>query len=497
MRKQLFPCVLALLLGILMLALAWLGATTPARADPNVHCVNLTGTGCAGDCGSCYASVQAAVGAALPGQEIRIAGGVYTGSLGTVAVITESLRLVGGYSPDLAVFDPITYQTALDAQWGGSVVVVTGTADVLLRHLMLTRGDGSGNECYSSDGCGGGIYAVTATVQMEHCAIVENVGSSSGSGAGGGVYIFHSIGSTATARIDDCLIANNAASTDGPGSGGGAFLHTPNAAAPAAILASHFELNTASAITQGLGGGVFLHYYATFGGNLFQGNAGSRGPGGPGSGGALYLWYAPGVILDRNRFLSNTASLSGDGVGGMMQAYSLVALTMTNNLVAHNAASRIGGGIYLDGWYAARGITALLIHNTLVDNDAGAAGEGIWVSRYVALDLINNLIAGHTVGVTNTHPESSLISAYANLFWNDADPIVGANSVRQDPLLWPDYHLDHASPAINRGVFTWVVTDFDGEPRPDWCFPDVGFDEFITGHGGCQHVYLPLVVRNT
>ena len=103
----------------------------PARAGSNVHCVNQTGTGCDAVCGGgCYASVQAAVDAASPGHEIRIAAGDYTDLAGTVAVITKELALRGGYDSTCAGFDPDLYHTILDAQWGGSVVSISNAGDV-------------------------------------------------------------------------------------------------------------------------------------------------------------------------------------------------------------------------------------------------------------------------------------------------------------------------------------------------------------------------------
>jgi hypothetical protein len=76
----------------------------------------------------------------------------------------------------------------LDAQWGGSVISITNAGDVLLMHLILTHGDGSGN-C-GSEGCGGGIYATGTSLHVGHCVITDNVGSSTGyCGRGGGIYV--------------------------------------------------------------------------------------------------------------------------------------------------------------------------------------------------------------------------------------------------------------------------------------------------------------------
>ena len=495
MDNKLHRMWLAGLVGLtLALAVLWLSAAAPARADPNVHCVNGTGTGCLGACGSCYNTVQAAVNAAAPGHIIQVAeGGYATG--GTVAVITKPLGIIGGFSADFTLHEPPTRTTVFDGQQGGSVVSIITATEVTLQHLTIIQGDGTGNTCDGgSGGCGGGVYVYSTTLHLEHCVIANNVGSDAGTGKGGGVYVFDPVGTQPTADIHDCIFEGNTASTDGPGSGGGMWLHTANASAPASIINNEFMLNTGSTVTRGLGGGAFQHYYATYQDNTFEGNAGSRAADQDGAAGGLYLWYAPSVTLDRNRFLDNVASEYGTGAGGAIQGYSLVVFTMTNNLLVNNQANGKGDTIYLDGWRSDRQIDATMVNNTII-NDAGPGTEGIYVTHWVDLTLLNNIIAGHTVGVTNTNPVNSSIYAEANLLWNGADPIVGINAVQQDPLLLPDHHLDVASPAINRGVTTWVGSDIDGDARPDWCFFDIGFDEFITGLG-CTYVHLPLVVRN-
>jgi len=116
-----------------------------------------------------------------------------------------------------------------------------------------------------------------------------------------------------------------------------------------------------------------------------------------------------------------------------------------------------------------------------------------WVGSYVALTLTNNLIAGHTVGITNTAPASSTIVADMNLSWNILDPIVGAHSIRQDPLLTADYHLRLDSPAVDAGLtIPWLAADLDGNPRPRGARYDVGAFEAAVP----QRTYLPLVFRN-
>ena len=149
--------------GLVIVLLAtplWLRAPAPAYADPGVLCVRPGGAGCADACGGCYATLQQAVDAAAPDDEVRIAVGVYA-SGGTVATITRQLTLRGGYSPDLSAFDPYVYETVLDAQRAGSVIHITYAGGVDLQYLTLIGGNGDGN-CGDS-GCGGASAPITPT----------------------------------------------------------------------------------------------------------------------------------------------------------------------------------------------------------------------------------------------------------------------------------------------------------------------------------------------
>ena len=128
-----------------------------------------------------------------------------------------------------------------------------------------------------------------------------------------------------------------------------------------------------------------------------------------------------------------------------------------------------------------------MTHNTLVAPIAG--GEGVWVDAYVTVSLTNDLLAGYTIGITNTAPASSTLSVDHSLFWNADDPIVGANAVRADPLLDAIYHLTDGSPARDAGAAVDVTTDVDGDPRPVGAH-DIGADEYALRR------FLPLLVKD-
>src|SRR5260221_10764542 len=75
-------------------------------------------------CSTCtYQTVQAAITAAGPNDTIRVAAGVYTGSL----AINKSLTLRGGYSgPPTWNFNPGAYTTTVAGDNLQSVIAITG-----------------------------------------------------------------------------------------------------------------------------------------------------------------------------------------------------------------------------------------------------------------------------------------------------------------------------------------------------------------------------------
>lgn len=475
-----------------MTLVLWLCAAHPAQADPIVRYVTKTGTDGSNDCKNPSApckTIQHAIDVAVPEDAIHVAGGTYTSTAGPVAVITKSLAIVGSFDPSFTSSDPTMYQTTLDASWKSSVVSATNAGNLFLQFLTLTQGNGTDN-C-GSYGCGGGIYATNTALHVGQCIIASSIASTTGDGVGGGIYVDNWNGDPA--EIQESIIVANTASIPGIGWGGGLYLRGGSTSIPTIVSSNTFVGNRASLDGEGQGGGAYLFASpktrSEFSHNTFSGNFGSGGSGW-GDGGGLYLWYSENTVLEANQFRSNFASVAGNGYGGAIYASNAVVFTMTNNLLTLNYASVAGGGLWLDTFDH---ITGTLVNNTLVDNAMGAGGEGIWVGRSVSLTLTNNIIAGHTVGITNTQPASSIILANTNLFWNTNDPVTGTNAILQDPLLAPGYGPGPGSPALDNGLtIPWLTVDLEGTARPQGSAYDIGAFE-----GERPSVFLPLVLRNS
>jgi hypothetical protein len=504
MKPRLFLSGMAVLAGVTVaLCLLWLGTPTPVRADPSIHCVNATGTGCDAECGSCHASVQAAVDAAGDGHEIRIAGGTYAPG-GTVAAIEKSLILRGGYSQDIAGFDPDMYPTVLDASWGGSVISVTSAGTVRLEHLTLTHGDGADN-CGYGVGCGGGLYAKDTELFVEGCTVIDNVGSSTGRGWGGGIYVGNGAHGWRTTIAHSRIVSNTASTYSGSyGDGGGAYFSSGEVELVENEIADN--LGHAQPAAMPMGGGIHLTYVTRA--DVLTNTIHDNRAGGSGStiGGGIYIASSSHVYIAGNRIEDNLASLHGGGVssnwsdvylarnyivgnsastGGGLYIRSLTPFTVANNLIVQNNTTSSGRGVFIAGAQELPS-KVLLVNNTIADHLA----EGVATWGYATVTMTNNLITGNADGFYANHPASTTVSADTNLFRNVTDSYVGFNAIQQDPLLVAGYHPRQGSPALDAGLnVTWLTTDIAGHPRP-WDGYDLGAYE-----GAWRQVFLPLVLR--
>jgi hypothetical protein len=487
----------------LILALVWLTSAGPVSADPGLQCVNETGTGCDPVCGgNCHNAIQKAIDHAAIGDEIRIAGGTYTMIAGTVARIEKELWITGGYNPTCDQLDPDLYPTVLDGQGLGPVVAIVDAGDVGLEHLIITGGNGT--DTCTPNGCGGGIYVENSTLHLGHSLLTGNVANTDiAEGRGGGLYATfsdvevwesHFVSNTAqinpdgskgygggiyiengTASLRQNLVLDNRATVPSSGYGGGIYLSHLTYADVLSNVVEANRGNPPSSSTASYGGGLYIDatWFITVAGNLFQGNHTTS------QGGGIYVDYSR-PDLTRNRILGN-----GAGTGGGIMIRGNRPITISNNLIAQNAATARGGGLCAN-YPSPPGPQVLLVNNTLADNEQ--AGVATW--RYATITMTNNLLAGNDLGITETDPASSTITADTNLLWNGADPLTGSNPILEDPLFGPDYHPVAGSPALNAGLpIPWLTVDLDGAPRPQEELWDLGAYE----GAWIWRVMLPLI----
>jgi hypothetical protein len=374
-------------------------------------------------------------------------------------------------------------------------------------------------------GFGGGVYAYHVGL-LENNEITSNMASQNGDGAGGGIYAlylqaarFNTISANTATRGggvyfntysgQETFSRNQVVNNRATGSnfslfdGGGGI-----ASAADWVEITHNEivsntgmLGSGVLITGGdryriseneiiangnvsttfFGGGLAI-YTATgvIASNHISGNAATVG-------GGLYLWGRASPTMDRNIVVENQAlGFFGAGGGLLINVDSGTIVTLTNHIIARNAAGEYGVGGGVCCWQG----ECRLFNNTIIDNDLGTNQEGVIIgsSSYAVVGVVrNNIIAGHSTGIW-------LYSGVLDLDYNDyfdngvdlsgASP--GAHDRTDDPAFVDrpggDYHLTLGSPLIDQGDPGVAVDhDFEGDPRPRGGEIDIGADEALQG----------------
>jgi hypothetical protein len=383
---------------------------------------------------------------------------------------------------DLDINSNITIQgagpdsTIIDGNHSDRVFHVS-SGRVLITGVTIRHGEAN---------CGGGIRVNGGPFAVINCIITGNaaVDKENNEIGGGGIYI-----QDAKLIISNCTISNNVGNSASGVKGGGIGINHTKVRRRVDIRNSLIEGNTANTNTSGKGWGGGLHMVANISpyevvvfNNIFRNNIASTGGGG--EGGGIYLLKVWNANLERNRVIKNVASKKENGWGGAIFANGGENFRMTNNLLVDNNASSAGGGIYLNGDLNStpvKTIDCTMLHNTMANNNQGNGGEGIYVDDYVSLALTNNVILGHTIGICNNDATgTSTITADTNLFYNNSDPVVGANALVQDPLLTPEFKPMENSPVVDAGITIDTVTkDLEGTLRPQGNGYDIGCYEYL------------------
>ena len=344
----------------------------------------------------------------------------------------------------------------------------------------------------NDDGTGGGIYAIYLK-SARHNTIEGNVAA-----RGGGIYMKTYSGNEG---LYYNRIAYNQATGGGIYDGGGGIA---SAADWVEIVGNEFYGNRAMGGLEATGGGLLVTEGSRFvvRENRFEANDGFFGGGiavctATGTiadnqivyneayfGGGMFLWGQASPELDRNVVMSNTAYglFSSAGGGGLLiDVDDGTTVTVTNHIIARNAAGPTGHGGGVECW---RG-NCVLINNTIVDNDRGPNQEGVIIgSSYGGVHVMrNNIIVGHSIGISRT--DGTLTLDYNNYYDNFVNAIgttLGSHHHTDKPQfvdrMRGDYHLALTSPLIDQGDSSLDVPfDFEGDPRPRGGGIDIGADE--------------------
>jgi hypothetical protein len=396
------------------------------------------GNDCTDWAGPCR-TIQRAVDVADAGDLVKVAQGTYTevcqrAGISQVVHLDKSVKLLGGYTTADGFEDPPDPEAHR----------TTLDAQAQGRVLVI---DGAGPTIEGFDIVGGAGYYSGGGIMVEggtDMALRNNrISENSATGDGGGIFI-----NGGSAKIIGNLVFSNTSSW----SAGMRIINN----ADVAVVANDIRGNVA----QATGGGIDIDC------------CGGTTP-----------------LISQNLVIGNHSGAGGGGI-----RVSSTSARLVNNVVALNEADS-GDGMLLEG-SESYPVSVTLFHNTLVG--LGTSDEAIRAAPYVVADLVNNIIATFTVGITNTAPSSSMVTADHNLFdGNGVDYGDGVTSALDVPgpaaFVSPatgDFHITAESLAIDAGLDVEVHFDIDNHPRKG--VPDIGADEYYRP----QMIYLPLILAS-
>lgn len=409
-----------------------------------------------------YNNVSAALGGA-----IRLLGATATFTntdiYGNTAVSGGGVHgeMINGHAPTLSLPNSadVYNNTALSGDgFGGGVFLKEGSLD------LTNCSDIYGNQAIQ----GGGVYLISSTLTLAgDCSEIMN---NTATGHGGGIYA-----TTSTVNLDeDAELFSNEAGTSGTGSGGGAYLYNSSLWSDKARIyyntaADHgggvYATNT-SLLDMDLGGYPCADSICS---QLSYNTATTN------YGGGVIASNNSEVDLSQTYVNSNSANFGG-GIYATASPVVLFNVLLTRN----DASGAVGDAIRL---YSGATLTAT--NNTLANNNAGGTTTGHAINLLDStIAMINTIIWGHSY---------SLDSAGQTIDCSDIQGgYSGTGNINQDPaFISPaslNFRIPRTSPAVDACPGGPAV-DLDGNSRPVGTGYDMGAYEALI------QAYLPLIQR--
>ena len=484
-------------------------------------------------------------------------GTTATGVVTQVVYISKTITIRGGYTTAFTdPPDPEANPTTLDAGGQGRVLYVTGDVSPTIEGLRITGGDAAGlgggvyvitatatisnNQIFgNSAGSGGGLYLYSSAATLDRNTIISNT-----AWQGGGLYL-----DSSDATLTNNVVADNQANTagsglyikgsipgllhttiarNGGGDGSGVYVTDVDDGYSAVALTNSILVGHTVGIT------VTAGSTATLGATLWGSEAWANEDDWGGEG---YIYITGGPYNNIQGPEYSIATLNAVSAEAAAEPFILDDRWS----ISHGNRPLVAGSYPSLPDLVVERIIATSNEMTVIIRNQGNAPvtDAFWVDVYIDPDpaptAVNQiwsdlcqegLVWGITADalplapgedVTLTVGDAYYVPSYSQISWPlpagtpvyaqadsanvatnygavlESDEVAG--SVYGDPAFVNpdagDYHIGLGSAAVDAGVDAGVSTDIDGDSRPQGTAPDLGADE----HGGCPHLYLPLVMR--
>lgn len=346
----------------------------------------------------------------------------------------------------------------------GRVVVEDGvTLDGAGPSLTILRGAGSDSAVVFSSAGGATISGLTIT------------GGTNAAFGGGGIYIQQ----CSPTIIDDTITGNSATGTGLTGYGGG--IECDYSSSPA-IIDDTITGNSASLA----GGGISCNNSSapTIIDDTITGNTAGEG------GGGIYCDDSSPAITG-DTIIGNDAAgtISGSGGGGIYCDEG-AAPTITNDVIASNAAVNDGGGIYCSPLSAPK-----VVNDTITGNNVNSADGGGGIDNSSGSPMVTNCIcwdnSGYDIAGCSASYSDGFGASGVCVGEIDANPDFVAASQGNFRLSAGSPCIDAASPTVA------PATDKDGIPRPWGPGYDIGaYEYYVSVLHTSTSLFAPSSVRH-
>ena len=391
-QRALYP-ILSVICGSLILLALLRGLQNPlAYAAPTATIRYVDGSS-GSDSSDCSvsatpcATIQYAINQSLSGDEIRVAQGTYTETVG----IGITLILKGGYEAAGWTRNIAANPAIIDANGANtSVVNITPGINVVIEGFTIQGANNAGDN-------GGGFLINNATVVISATVVQNNATSG---GGGGGVWYE---GSNVNVSVVNSSLLNNSASASGGGIAGCCT------GSNSALSLDNVTVRENSAPS---GGGLALNdVAATITNSQIVSNTAASGDGGG-------INAGPNVTLS----LANSAVLSNTALGGGGLSLNNSAVSLDNVNLTGNQASGSGGGVALSQ------ATAVITNSQIANNTAGWSGGGLALDNNASVTLTSVTVQGNQAVSSGYAAGGGVDTRNSSLTLNDS--VIENNEVR-------------------------------------------------------------------